>query len=216
MVNNISKNKNLDLIRNIEGIKQIKYPIFKVRDLLIYTPAIQSNESRALEGFDINWDVMNNILNHEGDLLIVIRYFNDFIILKKNELNLFIEQSTRQSNDMSRWSFKLKDIDGKKLISLTKSKYEIPVSVLNKEEIMELMKREFLLTFNKSTDIKIDNVENSMSSISVFNKSKGFQFSLENIINFYLSLWIYVKSLDTFCLSFFFGQHPEWIVPHPK
>lgn len=30
------------------------------------------------------------------------------------------------------------------------------------------------------------------------------------------TLWIYVKSLDTFCLSFFLGQHPEWIVPHPK
>lgn len=30
------------------------------------------------------------------------------------------------------------------------------------------------------------------------------------------SRWIYVKFSDTFRLSFFLGQHPEWIVPHPK
>ncbi len=202
MTTSIKNNKNLEVIKNILGLEKKRYPIYESDTAFIYTPAIQSNESnRNREGIDISNENMQNIFNGNKLSLLIIRYFNDFLIIEGSKL----KEVLRGVSKVGKWCFKVEKkndvadlylsdfglVNHMEIYSLEgfmtymNDTYGFEFNNLNlQSEIHEISNRNYLNTEKISEVSPTDLLNHIHSYIS----SKGFNYTQENIKNLYLSL----------------------------
>lgn len=184
LVNSIKINRNLDVITSIKGIERKRYPIFEGENLMIYSPAIQSNVSDANEGVDISKENMVKIISSNKPTLVIIRYYNDFLIIEGQKLNKEIEKIQREG---SKWSFKVKKLsDSQVELYLSRSNFTIFLEIHNTVSFKRTMENFYNVQFTELIGEK--DVTTLIPHIHQYIKSKGFNYSLNNINNLYLSL----------------------------
>lgn len=187
MATSIKNNHNLYLIEQIVGLKRMRYPIFEGENLYVYSPAIQSNANELkVEGVDISTENMQKILAYKSKklALLIIRYFEEFLIIDSLQLNEKLDGITREG----KWTFKvIKTEDMKIELYLPKSNIRLKPAVIKKRNFKEFLKTKYGIEVTER-EYSVDNETDIVSHIQNYITSKGYNYSEANIKNLYLSI----------------------------
>ena len=131
MATSIKNNHNLFLIEQIVGLKRMRYPIFEGDNLYVYSPAIQSNANEMkVEGVDISTENMQKILASKKLVLLIIRYFDEFLILDSLQLTEKLDGITREG----KWTFKVTKTEKREVeLYLPKSDIRLKPALVNSD-----------------------------------------------------------------------------------
>lgn len=183
MANHLGTRTNLDFMSMISGVTKNGL-FFENDEVLIYSPTIQGDPSKTTSGFDIQPKNLETLFASTKRALIIVRYYQDFIILEVDRLKSFIdlERDTRV-----KYSFKVKKEETSVEVYISKNDFRANYEVYSKKLFVEKMRELYQVEFE---EVVIEELTGSslVNFIYDYIQSKGFNYSLQNIKNLYLSL----------------------------
>ncbi|MFC7686256.1 McrB family protein [Ureibacillus sp. GCM10028918] len=189
--------KNIEFLTNDLGLsKVVPFNVFIDKDLLVLSPAVQG-ENEDSGAFDVN---LNNILeirnrmkiNQGVKRLLIVRYYDRFLIANLDDfLNKLTDErylySPPSRPSTKKWQYNIKNINDNYFIKGKNNKLDL--LVFNRDQLLEYVEKyRGDESIQKQSRIEEIQPEDLINNIYKYINSKGFNYTIGNLYNFYLSL----------------------------
>src|SRR5690606_11473949 len=138
-----------------------------------YSPAIQSNANEMkVEGVDISTENMQKILASKKLVLLIIRYFDEFLILDSLQLTEKLDGITREG----KWTFKVTKTEKREVeLYLPKSDIRLKPALVNKRNLKDVLRTKYGIEVTER-GYCLDKPNDIVSHIRNYLTSKGFNY----------------------------------------
>ncbi|TSI09742.1 McrB family protein [Lysinibacillus sp. BW-2-10] len=161
---------------------------FEGKNIIAISPAIQNNRF----SFDLQRNTMLKVKSSNKKAFLIIRFFNEFLV---KDLDVIAEELLREDtihtyNDgRQKWALTVNNRNNDYSVSVYGYSQEVMVEKLFKEEVKDWVAQQMDGNkIKKSTIVEVKSGKEIVRDTYSYISSRGFQCSIENIKNLYLSL----------------------------